>query len=87
MDWIVCYAMYINSGNSFAEFILVLCSLLQLWEKKPLSLNSSYDLLTANAWAPNWLNRRPKCLLGHLRYKYIRYVIYSNISCRHFTSF
>ena len=30
MDWIVCYAMYVNSGNSFAEFILVLCSLLQL---------------------------------------------------------
>ena len=33
MDWIVFYAMYINSGNSFAEIILVLCSLLQLWEE------------------------------------------------------
>ena len=76
------YIPVIHSPNESYTFCGVCCS----YEKKA----SLFKLLLWSinpAWAPNWLNRHPKCLLGHLRYKNIRYVIYSYISYRHFTTF
>ena len=54
MDWIVCYAMYINSGNSFIRRIHIsFVQFVAVIRKRLLSLNSSYRLLIANAWAPS----------------------------------
>ena len=63
-------ALFSNSLDIFAQSILVLLSLLQLWEKTPLSFKR-FVFFTTLFLGPLKLNRGPVRLFGHLRYKQI----------------